>query len=143
MSPWEEGYIMRNLTKPTLNIKRGAAGTNTWNVTVSGDVLFEKDQLDAMKKGHTYKLKCILWGRDVTSDDDFLYRFPSKQFPHDGNAHDAKQHYVFSATLSNDVLDEDDWPSGYDDIYAKLKLRDLEIHRTIGRRVSNEVDGDF
>jgi hypothetical protein len=88
---------------------------------VKAQIGFTQCEMNQMKDGLKFKLKCQLWGADpglFDGDDDFLFTYsPVKFYPDASPA--VTEDALFDVTLGEGVLDED-W--GTDTIYAKLIL---------------------
>ena len=115
----------------------------TVDVTVKGKVNFTSIEHCLMKncpKSKWFKLKCELWGADggLTFGDDKLYVIPHVKHYPDNNP-SMSESFTFSDTFASEILNED-W--GTDEIYAKLRLRNLYTNTEISRK-SNVVTGSF
>jgi len=134
-------------TKPKLTVKK-TSSDEMWEVVVKGEIKFNKDEINAMKNGRRYKLRCKLRGSDggLNGGDDYLFTLEPKRYPKDGQ--DAQDHYqyAFDQPVSADYLDEDSSVLGFgggDEIYAKVELVDLSAHSIVHQRNSNQWNGDF
>ena len=129
---------MATLSTPALSITHDHA-KKLAKVVVTGKITFSAFELNQMKEGLKFKLKCSLWGADsgLTGADDYLYTLSSKYFPDASPA--LVENYKFDITLGEGVLDED-W--GTDEVYAKLKLINLYTLVAVTKN-SNEVSHSF
>ena len=112
---------MATLSKPSLSINHDH-NKKVGKVVVTGKITFSEFEMNQMKEGLKFKLKCALWGDDsgLTGADDLLYTLSSKYLPDASPT--AVENYKFEVTLGEGVLDED-W--GTDEVFAKVKLVNL------------------
>jgi hypothetical protein len=129
---------MATLSKPSLSINHDH-NKKLAKVVVTGKITYSEYELNQMKDGLKYKLKCALWGEDsgLTGADDHLFTLPSKYFPDSSPA--MVENYKFEVTLGEGVLDED-W--GTDEVYAQLKLVNLYTLIAVTKN-SNVVSHSF
>ena len=138
--------MARIIEKPTLVIPRRDPATETVIPKVTCKVHFNREELEEMKNGKRYRLKCELWGADsgLNGDNDKLFVYSPRTFPKENPNGKNDVEVTFQEKLSVDVLDEDD---GTDDIFAKVHLLDLSIqdnnNRVVDHKATNEVDRDF
>jgi hypothetical protein len=135
---------MPTLHKPALHIKLNPDNT-TADVTVTVQVDFDPNEVQFIKTfGVNLKLSCELRGSDDDPNpDDDLYWFSSKSISK-SNVH-ASHTYTFSkGGMSRSVLDEDSWPQGDDEVYARCKLKSQSSLFSYSKSLdSSNVSGSF
>jgi len=129
---------MATLSKPSLSINHDH-NKKLAKVVITGKITFSEFELNQMKEGLKFKLKCSLWGEDsgLTGADDYLFTLSSKYFPDASPS--MVENYKFDVTLGEGVLDED-W--GTDEVYGKLTLVNLYTLVAV-TKTSNVVSHSF
>lgn len=118
----------------------------TARCVVTCRVNFTTYEMNEMKKGLRFKLKCVLWGKEswepFEGGDDYLYTYsPPKYFPDPTPT--ATESVTFDVTLGEGVLDEDGFWGGYvDEVYGKLTLTNLYTLVQVTRS-TNVVEHSF
>ena len=94
---------MATLSKPSLSINHDH-NKKLAKVMVTGKITYSEYELNQMKDGLKFKLKCALWGEDsgLTGADDHLYTLSSKYLPDASPA--AVENYKFEVTLGEGVV---------------------------------------
>ncbi len=124
---------MATITNATLAIVHNHAAKSA-KVTVQCKCNFTTFEINQMKEGLQFRLRCQLWGEDsgLTGADDFLYTIPtSKLFP--DATPTASESVAFETTVGEGLLDED---FGTDEIYAKLRLTNLYTLITVTKKTN-------
>ena len=130
---------MASISNPTLTISHDHT-KKTAHAMVKAKINFTQFELNQMKQGLQFKLKCQLWGADsgLTGDDDFLFTYANAKFYPDATPA-ITEDAVFDVTLGEGVLDED---LGTDEIYGKLILTNLFTLIQV-KKNTNEVSHSF
>jgi hypothetical protein len=117
---------MATIANPKLVITHNHAA-KTAKCVVTCNVNFTPYEVNEMKEGLKFKLKCELWGDDsgLTGSDDKLFTYSTvKYFPDATPA--STENITFDVTLGEGVLDEDGFFGGFtDEVYGKLRLTNL------------------
>jgi len=129
---------MATLSKPSLSINHDH-NKKVGKVMVTGKITFTEFEMNQMKEGLKFKVKCALWGEDsgLTGDDDHLFTLTNKYLPDASPT--AVENYKFEVTVGEGVLDED-W--GTDEVYAKVTLINLYTLVAVSKS-SNIVSHSF
>lgn len=130
---------MATITELKLSISHNHT-TKTAAPVVTGKIAFSSYELNQMKEGLKFRLKCQLWGEDsgLTGADDYLYTFDKIMYYPDKTPA-ALESFTFEKTLGEGVLDED---LGRDEVYARAALTNLYTLITV-RKNSNTVSHYF
>jgi hypothetical protein len=130
---------MASISNATLTISHDHT-KKTARPIVKAKINFSQYEMNQMKDGLKFKLKCQLWGADsgLTGADDFLFTYsPVKFYPDASPA--VTEDAVFDVTLGEGVLDED-W--GTDEIYGRLLLTNLYTLVQV-KKNTNQVSHNF
>ncbi len=130
---------MASITQRRLDLQRDRA-TQTVKAVATCRINFTTFEVNQMKEGLQFRLRCKLMGADsglTGSDDDLFTYTPSRRFP--DSTPTASENVTFEETLGDDVLNED---LGTDEIYARFLLTNLFTQITV-RGNSPEVSGNF
>lgn len=127
--------VMASISNPTLQITHDHT-KKTARVIVSATVQFSPYEMNEIREGLKFKLKCRLWGSDsgLTGANDPLFAFPSKYFP--DTTPSAVEKVSFDVTLGDGALDED---LGTDEIFARLTLVNLYTLTNVTRKTNTIV----
>ena len=121
---------------------------NTANPVVTCTVRFSTLELCQMKncpEARLFKLKCQLWGADISvgewwrGSDDYLYTYNDVNYFPDPTP-SASEPRTFDVTVGEGLLDED-W-LGTDEIYGLLLLYNL-LTGTVIKKRTNVVSHSF
>jgi hypothetical protein len=130
---------MASISNATLAISHDHT-KKTAHTVVKAKINFTQFEMNQMKDGLRFKLKCQLWGADsgLTGADDFLFTYSVvRHYPDATPA--VTEDAVFDVTLGEGVLDED-W--GTDEIYGKLILTN-EYTLVQVKKNTNQVSHNF
>jgi hypothetical protein len=130
---------MASISNPTLTISHDHT-KKTAHPVVKAKINFTQFELNQMKQGLQFRLKCQLWGADsgLTGADDFLFTYANVKFYPDATPA-VTEDAVFDVVLGEGVLDED---LGTDEIYGKLILTNLFTLIEV-KKNTNQVSHNF
>ena len=95
---------------------------NKRTATLRVSYVLHQSALERNMVGLRYRETIQLWGADSPDPDDFLFAFATSTYSNSNNVHIERSR---TATLADDILDEDGWFRPTDEVYAKVCVSPL------------------